>query len=253
MTETFFKQEVEKFQYYQTPKWLYKPPYNELSPNAKHMYTLLYNLLDWSLKNNWIDEAGRVYVSYDIEKFCEALGCSNKSVIKFKKELNSAGLLMEKRRGLGKTNLLFLCAPTFKTNEVYEVKEIHSRSEEVSTLEVKEVHGIKTDITKTNLSNNKLSFCKQVIDYLNEKTGKNFQATSKGHQKFIIARMNEGYTLDQFKQVIDVMVAKWKGTKWEEYLRPKTLFGSSFDDYLNKPMPRGRQVVDEKPDERLGF
>ncbi len=86
---------------------------------------------------------------------------------------------------------------------------------------------------------------KEIITYLNEKTGKKLRWDVKSNQKEIKARFNEGYTLDDFKTVIDKKYHEWgrKPTKEELqrgvndmriYLRPKTLFGSNFDVYLNQ-------------------
>lgn len=74
---------------------------------------------------------------------------------------------------------------------------------------------------------------KIIIDYLNEKAGTSYRHTSKDTQKHINARLNEGYTIDDFKQVIDNQCTKWMNTEWEQYLRPSTLFGSKFENYLN--------------------
>ena len=74
----------------------------------------------------------------------------------------------------------------------------------------------------------------EIIDYLNLKTGKSYKHTTKKTQSLIKARLNEHFTVDDFKKVIDNMCAKWIGTKWEEFLRPNTLFAGKFDDYLNQ-------------------
>jgi hypothetical protein len=49
--------------------------------------------------------------------------------------------------------------------------------------------------------------------------------------------MEDGYTLDDFKAVIDNRCGHWKGTDMEQYLRPETLFGTKFEGYLNSPDP----------------
>ena len=75
----------------------------------------------------------------------------------------------------------------------------------------------------------------EVVDYLNEKTGKHFKVTSSANTKFISARAKEGYTADDFKKVIDTKTAEWKDTDMEQYLRPETLFSASkFEGYLNQ-------------------
>lgn len=75
---------------------------------------------------------------------------------------------------------------------------------------------------------------KDVIDYLNQQTGKNYKSTTKKNQTVIRARTDEGFSLDDFKRVIDNKVAEWKGTNMEKYLRPETLFGTKFEGYLNQ-------------------
>ena len=74
----------------------------------------------------------------------------------------------------------------------------------------------------------------EVVDYLNQAAGTAFRKTSKDTKKHIRARFNDGYTLEDFKTVIDHKVTEWKGTEWEKFLRPSTLFGSKFEGYLNQ-------------------
>lgn len=74
---------------------------------------------------------------------------------------------------------------------------------------------------------------KEIIEYLNEKTENSYKPSAEGHKKFIRARWHEGNNLDDFKTVIDYKANEWMGTKWEIYLRPKTLFATgNFDNYL---------------------
>jgi predicted phage replisome organizer/uncharacterized phage protein (TIGR02220 family) len=74
-----------------------------------------------------------------------------------------------------------------------------------------------------------------ILDYLNEKTGRKYKATSKATVKHINARFAEGYTEEDFKKVIDNKTAEWlHNPKMQAYLRPDTLFGTKFDSYLNQ-------------------
>lgn len=91
---------------------------------------------------------------------------------------------------------------------------------------------------------------KEIIDYLNSKTGKNYRDNVQKNRSLIKARWSEGYRLDDFKQVIDNMVKDWSGTKYAKYLRPETLIGTKFDSYLNQGNVVNRE---KKTDERLGF
>ena len=74
---------------------------------------------------------------------------------------------------------------------------------------------------------------REIVNYLNEKAGTKYRAGTKDTVKHIRARLSEGYTVDDFKIVIDKKVAEWQGTKMAEFLRPMTLFGTKFESYLN--------------------
>lgn len=78
-----------------------------------------------------------------------------------------------------------------------------------------------------------LDLYSHVVSYLNEKAGTRYKATSEKTKAVIRARASEGFTLDDFKTVIDKKCAEWIGTEWEKFLRPETLFGTKFEGYLN--------------------
>ena len=76
----------------------------------------------------------------------------------------------------------------------------------------------------------------EIIEYLNERCNTAFKANSKSTQSHINARFSEGYTLDDFKTVIDKKSAEWlSDPKMSKFLRPETLFGNKFESYLNQP------------------
>ena len=100
---------------------------------------------------------------------------------------------------------------------------------------------LKADFKKIkdiNIYNNKDDKIKDniiyIIDYLNEKAKTNYKATTNKTRSLILARINEGFTKDDFKKVIDNKTKEWLGTDMEKYLRPETLFGTKFEGYLNQ-------------------
>ena len=83
----------------------------------------------------------------------------------------------------------------------------------------------------------------EIVQYLNQKTGKNFKHTSKVTQRHIRARLAEGFTVSDFKQVIDKKCSDWlRDQKMKEYLRPETLFGTKFESYLNSKTTTTKQT-----------
>jgi uncharacterized phage protein (TIGR02220 family) len=72
-----------------------------------------------------------------------------------------------------------------------------------------------------------------VIEYLNSKTGATF-STRGSNINLIASRISEGFTISDFKLVIDKKTEDWKGSDYEKYLRPITLFAKTkFENYLN--------------------
>ena len=80
----------------------------------------------------------------------------------------------------------------------------------------------------------------EIIDHLNSVVGTKYKASSKATQTKIKARLKEGFTVDDFKTVINKKYAEWRGTEWSQYLRPETLFGTKFEGYLNQ-VPKGKK------------
>ncbi|WP_050810578.1 conserved phage C-terminal domain-containing protein [Leuconostoc citreum] len=75
---------------------------------------------------------------------------------------------------------------------------------------------------------------KEIVDYLNEKTGSKYRSSGSKTKSLIKARANEGFNLDDFKTVIEKKAKEWSGTDMEKYLRPETLFSTKFEGYLNQ-------------------
>lgn len=87
------------------------------------------------------------------------------------------------------------------------------------------------------------------VVYLNQVANKRYKFVDKT-KRLLLARFKEGYTLEDFKQVIDIKTAEWKDSpEFSKYLRPETLFGSKFDGYLNqKPKNIKGKSEDNFPD-----
>ena len=250
------KSEVTGFlSFFKFPKpFIYDEKYKSLSNHAKLLYMLLFGRLELSIKNGWHDRDGNVFQYYTNEQLMVDLNSSEKTIIKFKKELKDVGLLKEVRQGNNLPNRIYISAVDGTVNSTVselEILQSGTVNNTVSELEILQTN--KTNNNEIDNNNNKLLICKEVMSYLNLKAKKNFKVDNASHQKFIKARLKEGYVLEDFKKVVDIMVAKWKGTEYEQYLQPQTLFGNKMDNYLNQPMPKRSTILTSTVDERLGF
>lgn len=97
-----------------------------------------------------------------------------------------------------------------------------------------------------------------VVAHLNLRAGTKYRASGQATQRHINARLAEGYTLEDFKAVIDKKCAEWKGGEMEKFLRPETLFGTKFENYLNAPAvnrkgANGVEIAQTDDDELAGI
>ena len=92
-----------------------------------------------------------------------------------------------------------------------------------------------------------LDVAHMVIQYLNDKTGKQYKASSAATKKFIAGRVKEGYTQEDFMKVVDLKVSQWiHHAEFSRFLRPSTLFNATnFENYINE------LVIVQKPKKRM--
>ena len=109
MFEYFYGQSGEMFSYFRVPKILFRDiRFKDLSTDAKTLYGILLDRMSLSVKNGWLDGQGRVYIIFPIQEVMDALGCADNKATKLFRELENAGLVERKRRGLGKPNLIYV-------------------------------------------------------------------------------------------------------------------------------------------------
>lgn len=160
----FRGEQSEQFTFYRTPKVLYTAPvFRKLSPISKQLYGILLDRVSLSVRNNWMDDAGRVYVYYTTKQVMEALSCSDKTATKMLDELENIGLIERKRQGLGKPNRIyvknFLAAPGGGVPEELRFqnrKNYDSRIEDSTILESENLRSSNTDRSKTEGSDTDL-------------------------------------------------------------------------------------------------
>ena len=154
--------------------------------------------------------------------------------------------LMGKYSLSGQGNIPYPEGEKFPTNkkENNNNLNIYSRVEENTSLPLEkdktEMLQCNTEVTKCNTEKEKEkekdinNIYSDVINYLNFKASKNFRPNTTKTKSLIDARTNEGFTLEDFKTVIDVKCSSWLGTDYEKFLRPETLFSNKFEGYLNE-------------------
>ena len=126
--------------YLQFPRvMLYGKKYSQLSDSAKIAYMVFRDRLQYSLKNNWIDEGDNVYFIFTNDELCELLNKSKPTAIKIKKELEGTGLLLQKQMGFDPVtkknypNRLYLADLEVNATDIYQLQQQDKNAESLGT------------------------------------------------------------------------------------------------------------------------
>ena len=156
MLDYFYGGQADLFSFYRLPKVLFTDPqFRCISAEAKILYGLLLDRMSLSARNDWLDEAGRVYIIFTVEEVMDALYCADNKASKLLRELEGVGLIERKRRGLGKPSLIYVKNFVSDPSESrIKNRENHdSRAVKTTTLEAPKSRRNKTD--KNNTDKNK--------------------------------------------------------------------------------------------------
>lgn len=106
----FTLHDAEQFAFIRVPKELMtNPHFKSLSAESKLLYSVLLDRVSLSRKNNWVDECGRVFIIYTRRDLMEIMGVADKKITRLFNELKEKKLVEEKRQGLQKPNLIYVC------------------------------------------------------------------------------------------------------------------------------------------------
>ena len=163
--------------FFQFPKVLmYGEQYKHLSSDAKLAYMVLKDRLEYSLRNNWVDEEGHVYFTFTNQELENLFNCHNQKVVKIKKELETAHLLMQKQLGFNpktkknEPNRLYLSKLDVKATDVYLRGEDSPKGSQTldTSGNVKITHNLYISIYKdykNNIDTNRYDIDTQKLDF----------------------------------------------------------------------------------------
>lgn len=123
-------------------------------------------------------------------------------------------------------------ADLFATSDQPSVQTDLSESSDWTTEEINLAQAIPENTSETTTEKKPIV---DIVDYLNAKTNASYKSGTKKTKQLIQARLREGFTVEDFKKVIDLKSAEWlDDPHMSTYLRPETLFGTKFESYLNQ-------------------
>lgn len=187
----------------------------------------------------------------------EWTNCTKPCVIGALNNLVESGLLVKETSGFGQPNKYYV-------NKIYQyeddmVNNLNPNGKEILPDDGKK--SLPNNLELNNIDNNKYNVklqefnnIKEIITYMNSVCGTSFRSNSSLTQRSIKARLKEGFTLDDFKLVIDYKFEEWgkkpilfsNGKLSDTYLRPATLFGNKFETYLYEANNEAKPINNKK-------
>ena len=152
----FYGQAGKLFSFYRIPKALFQEQrFQNLSTDAKTLYGILLDRMSLSVKNEWFDKQGRVFIIFTIEDVKRALCCADNKATKLLRELENFGLIERKRRGLGKPSLVYVKNFSSESSKesVKNRDNDDSCGSKITCQDPVKSRGIKKEENKTEMNN----------------------------------------------------------------------------------------------------
>lgn len=253
--------DVKNNQFYQLPKFLYLDnDYRGLSNDSKVLYSLYLDRTSLSMKNDFIDNCGHIYIKFKNTKAMELLHICTEKLAKLKKELKNYGLIHELRKGFKQSNWIYvlICNSTkvdinefedydapveLKENENNlsndEIRKSNfmkfenrtSRDSKIELHEVRKSNAIYTDLNKTDLNKtNMVDFFEKIWNLYPLKRGKGSIKNKKKKELYLLGFEKiqlaiERYTKDYELRKLDFQQLSLKNGS--------TFFNSGYHDYID--------------------
>ena len=155
----FYGQAGELFSFFRIPKALFQEQrFQDLSTDAKTLYGILLDRMSLSVKNEWFDKKGRVFIIFTIEDVKRTLRCADNKATRLLRELEGFGLIERKRRGQGKPCLVYVKNFSAESSKesVKNRDNDDSCGSKIACQDPVKSRGIKKKETKTEMNNTNL-------------------------------------------------------------------------------------------------
>ena len=155
----FYGQAGELFSFFRIPKALFQEQrFQDLSTDAKTLYGILLDRMSLSVRNEWFDKKGRVFIIFTIEDVKRTLRCADNKATRLLRELEKFGLIERKRRGQGKPCLVYVKNFSAESSKesVKNRDNDDSCGSKIACQDPVKSRGIKKKETKTEMNNTNL-------------------------------------------------------------------------------------------------
>lgn len=191
------KEEIT-LRFYQTPKALFKnPKYLGLSLGGKLMYSVLRDRLDISIKNEWKDENGYIFLIFSIEELSNLLEIERKTIMRHKQELVQYKLIIDRRLGQGKPNRIYILKPELGDDKSQKSQKRTSRNPNLGLPDVPNRDSNNTYVNKTDLLNN--------VNNADKKISKKRSTEQEYLAQELAERLDDDRSLGFYRRIVELL------------------------------------------------
>ncbi|MFR4987103.1 MAG: replication initiator protein A [Lachnospirales bacterium] len=141
-------------QFFKLYKVLFEQEFNNMSLGAKVIYSIMMDRNELSIKNNLIDDSGKVYIFMTINDIRDKINCSRQTAHNILKELEVKNLIYKVRQGLCKPNKIYVQKIDINRSKNHTSKCLKNRLQEIQNLDANKTNINKTKYNKTDINNN---------------------------------------------------------------------------------------------------
>lgn len=256
--------EVDDQRFYMIPKSLFNnDKYKGLSLEAKVVYALLRDRMELSKKNNWVDENGDIYLLFTRLELAEMIDCSEPYIIKCMKQLIKYGLIEEKRQGLGKPNIIYVCHVVQSLENSQNLTPLSSGTKQDLVQDLNAVKSNdtdnndteKNDTEKYNIYTHWNNACMHDNDFphsSNAETNKidntvsaNAKRTALKENRHNAINTKSARQIEEFFEDVWKLYPRKKGKDDVSFRQKKKLFKIGFD-HVKRAIERYKKEIDEE-------
>lgn len=158
MYDYYYGPEAEQFAFYRIPKILFEAEgVKDISTDAKLLYGLMLDRMQLSVKNQWFDEQGRVFIYFTVNQIMKEMGCASQKAVKLLDELeDEAGLIEREKKGFNKPNRIYVknFLSVLRKSKHCDFENQNTEVSKITTMEFRKSKPNNTDINNTEYSDN---------------------------------------------------------------------------------------------------
>ncbi len=231
-------------QFFKLYKVLFEQEFNNMSLGAKVIYSIMMDRNELSIKNNLIDDSGKVYIFMTINDIRDKINCSRQTAHNILKELEVKNLIYKVRQGLCKPNKIYVQKIDINRSKNHTSKCLKNRLQEIQNLDANKTNINKTKYNNTDINNNSgaLAPDKETVFQIPLKDNSYYSLNKQDIDTYKSLYPNIDME-QEIRNIIGWNIANPSKRKTKEIIKKhiNTWLSKANQEYINRPLAKEKQ------------